>query len=63
MSAERIVSIGTNSMVYHKPGCRYVSRIKKIHKKKHARAFHHAKRFKEELDELEKMYEKEDNNE
>ena len=41
----------------------YVSKTKKIHKKKHARAFHHAKRFKEELDELEKMYDKEDNNE
>ena len=32
MSAERIVSIGTNSMVYHKPGCRYVSRIKNQNK-------------------------------
>lgn len=28
MNNERIVSIGTNSMIYHKPGCRYVQRIK-----------------------------------
>ncbi len=28
MNNERIVSIGTNSMIYHKPGCRYVERIK-----------------------------------
>jgi len=27
MNNERIVSIGTNSMIYHKPGCRYVERI------------------------------------
>lgn len=32
MNNERIVSIGTNSMIYHKPGCRYVSRIKNQHK-------------------------------
>ena len=28
MNNERIVSNGTNSMIYHKPGCRYVERIK-----------------------------------
>lgn len=28
MNNERIVSIGANSMIYHKPGCRYVERIK-----------------------------------
>lgn len=27
MNNERIISIGTNSMIYHKPGCRYVGRI------------------------------------
>lgn len=27
MNNERIISIGTNSMIYHKPGCRYVDRI------------------------------------
>lgn len=28
MNNERIVSISANSMIYHKPGCRYVERIK-----------------------------------
>lgn len=28
MNNERIVSLGINSMIYHKPGCRYVERIK-----------------------------------
>ena len=28
MKNERIVSLGTTSMIYHKPGCRYVERIK-----------------------------------
>lgn len=28
MRNERIVSIGAKSMIYHKPGCRYVDRIK-----------------------------------
>lgn len=28
MKKKRIVSIGTNSMIYHKPGCRYVNHIK-----------------------------------
>ena len=32
MNNERIVSIGTNSMIYHKPGCRYVARIKNQNK-------------------------------
>lgn len=32
MNNERIISIGTNSMIYHKPGCRYVSRIKSQNK-------------------------------
>lgn len=32
MNNESIVSIGTNSMIYHKPGCRYVERIKNRNK-------------------------------
>ena len=28
MKNERIVSLGIKSMIYHKPGCRYVERIK-----------------------------------
>ena len=27
MNNERIISLGSNSMIYHKPGCRYVERI------------------------------------
>lgn len=41
----------------------YTTSVKKIYKKKHARAYHRVKKFKEELDELEKLYEKEDGNE
>jgi len=36
---------------------------RKISKIRHARAYHHAKKFKEDLAELEKLYEKEDINE
>ena len=32
MKNERIVSIGTNSMIYHKPGCRYIAKIKQQNK-------------------------------
>ena len=32
MNYKRIVSIGFNSMIYHKPGCRYVERIKNQNK-------------------------------
>lgn len=28
MNNKRVVSLGTNSMIYHKPGCRYEMRIK-----------------------------------
>lgn len=41
----------------------YVRYAKNIYKKRHARAYHRVKRFKEELEQLEKMYEKEDSNE
>ena len=41
----------------------YTKKAKKIYKRKHARAYHHAKRFKDELDELEKLYAKENDNE
>jgi len=41
----------------------YVRYTKHIHKRKHARAYHRVKRFKDELEQLEKMYEKEDGNE
>lgn len=41
----------------------YVRYAKQIYKRKHARAYHRVKKFKEELEQLEKMYEKEDSNE
>ena len=41
----------------------YIRYAKHIYKKKHARAFHRVKRFKNELEQLEKLYEKEDSNE
>lgn len=41
----------------------YVRCAKQIYKKKHARAYHRVKKFKDGLEQLEKMYEKEDDNE
>ena len=41
----------------------YVRYAKQIYKKKHARAYHRVKKFKDELEQLEKMYEKEDGDE
>lgn len=41
----------------------YVRYAKQIYKRKHARAYHRVKKFKEELEQLERMYEKEDGNE
>lgn len=41
----------------------YVRYAKHIYKRKHARAYHRVKKFKEDLEQLEKMYEKEDDNE
>ena len=40
----------------------YIKTTKQLYKKKHARAYHRVKKFKQELEELEKLYEKEDNN-
>jgi len=41
----------------------YVRFAKQIYKRKHARAYHRVKKFKDELEQLEKLYEKEDDNE
>lgn len=41
----------------------YVRYAKNIYKRKHARAYHRVKEFKDELEQLEQMYEKEDSNE
>jgi uncharacterized membrane protein len=38
----------------------YLIKTKHIYRKKHAKAFHHVQKFKEDLAQLEKMYEKED---
>lgn len=41
----------------------YIRHAKQIYKKRHAKAYHHIKKFKDELEKLETMYEKEDDNE
>lgn len=41
----------------------YVRYVKRIYKRKHARAYHRVRKFKDELERLEQMYEKEDGNE
>ena len=41
----------------------YVKYAKGIYKKKHALAYHRMRRFKDELEQLEKLYEKEDDDE
>lgn len=41
----------------------YTKCAKKIYKRKHALAYHRMRRFKDELEQLEKLYEKEDGNE
>ena len=41
----------------------YVRYARTISKKRHARAYHRVKRFKDELEQLEKMYEKEEDHE
>lgn len=41
----------------------YLRYVKRIHTRVHARAYHRMKKFKEDLEQLEKMYEKEDGNE
>ena len=41
----------------------YIRFAKKIYKREHAGAYHRVRRFKEELEQLEKMYDKEDGNE
>lgn len=41
----------------------YIRYAKQLYKKKHARAYHRMKKFKEDLEQLEKLYEKEDDNE
>lgn len=41
----------------------YIRRARLIYAKEHAQAYHRMKNFKEDLEQLEKMYEKEDGNE
>lgn len=41
----------------------YIQHAKNIYKRKHAIAYHRVRRFKDELEQLEKLYEKEDSNE
>lgn len=39
----------------------YLVKTRTVYKKKHARAYHHVQKFKEDLAQLERMYQKEDN--
>ncbi len=41
----------------------YISFLKKTYKRRHAVAYHRMRRFKDELEQLEKLYEKEENHE
>lgn len=41
----------------------YIQYAVNLYKRKHARAYHRVRQFKEELEQLEKMYETEDDNE
>ena len=40
----------------------YLVKTRMVYKKKHARAYHRVQKFKEDLAQLERMYQKEDNN-
>lgn len=40
----------------------YLVKTRMVYKKKHARAYHRVQKFKEDLEQLERMYQKEDNN-
>jgi len=41
----------------------YIRHAKQLSKKRHAKAYHRVKRFKDELEQLEKLYEKEEEHE
>ena len=41
----------------------YIRYTRKLSKRRHAKAYHRVKRFKDELEQLEKMYEKEEDHE
>ena len=62
-SKETIVVAGAFFGIYLILLIAYIRYAKKIYKKKHAKAYHHMKKFKDELEKLEVMYEKEDDNE
>jgi len=57
---ETIVILAALTGIYLVILISYLIKTKNIYRKKHAKAFHHVQRFKEDLAQLEKMYEKED---
>ena len=57
---ETIVILAALTGIYLVILISYLTKTKNIYRKKHAKAFHHVQRFKEDLAQLEKMYEKED---
>lgn len=63
LTITKIVLIGIATVaIYIALLITYIVVSRKFYKRKHARAYHHVKQFKEDLAELELMYEKEDNN-
>lgn len=64
LSSEQLMTIILSFLgIYFVLLIAYVRFAKQIYKRKHARAYHRVKKFKDELEQLEKMYEKEDGNE
>ena len=62
-SKETVVVVGSFLGIYFILLIAYIRYAKKAYKKKHAKSYHHIKKFKDELEKLEIMYEKEDDNE
>lgn len=62
-SKDTVVVAGSFLGIYFILLIAFIRYAKKAYKKKHAKAYHHIKKFKDELEKLEIMYEKEDDNE
>lgn len=62
-SKDTVVVAGSFLGIYFILLIAYIRYAKKAYKKKHAKSYHHIKKLKDELEKLEIMYEKEDDNE
>ncbi len=58
--AEMIIILAALAGIYLVILISYLVKTQNIYKKKHAKAFHHVQRFKDDLAQLERMYEKEE---